>query len=94
MALRCHVQIVLVLLSQGITNELIVCGAPRVGHSLHQVSAKTSLKAFDLLFFCVNKTWGITRQIIEACIYSVRVLVPCVSHMNSTAFMRISFGGM
>ena len=59
-------QIVVVLLSQGITNELIVCGAPRVGHSFHQLSAKTSLEAFDLLFFCIDKTWGIMGQIVES----------------------------
>ena len=59
-------QIVVVLLSQGITNELIVCGAPRVGHSFHQLSAKTSLEAFYLLFFSVNKTRGIMRKIVES----------------------------
>ena len=59
-------QIVVVLLSQGITNELIVGGAPRVGHSLHQLCAKTSLEAFYLLFFSVNKPRGIMRQIVES----------------------------
>ena len=49
-------QIVVVLLSQGITDELILCGAPRVGHSFHQLSDKTSLEAFDLLFFYIDKT--------------------------------------
>ena len=49
-------QIVLVLLSQGITDELIVCGAPRVGHSFHQLSAKASLEAFNLLFLSINET--------------------------------------
>ena len=49
-------QIVVVLLSQCITNELIIGGALGVGHSLHQLSAKTSLEAFYLLFFGVNKT--------------------------------------
>ena len=49
-------QIVVVLLSQCITDELIVGGAPRVGHNLHQFSAKASLEAFYLLFFGVNKT--------------------------------------
>ena len=57
--------IILVLLSQGITDEHIVCGAPRVGHSFHQLSAKTSLEAFNLVFFYINETWGITGQIVE-----------------------------
>ena len=29
-------------------------------------------------------------KLLKACMYSVRVLVPCVSHMNSATFMRIS----
>ena len=49
-------QIVLVFLSQCITDELVVGGALGVGHSLHQLSAKASLEAFYLLFFSVNKT--------------------------------------
>ena len=74
-------QIVLVLLSQGITDELIVCGAPRVGHSFHQLSAKTSLEAFDLLLFCIDKTWGITGQIVESMHVLSKGLGPlCESH--------------
>ena len=49
-------QIVVVLLSQCITDELIVGSALGVGHSLHQLRAKTSLEAFYLLFSSVNKT--------------------------------------
>ena len=59
-------QIVVVLLSQCITDELIVGGALGVGHSLHQLSAKTSLEAFYLLFFGVNKTWGIPGLVIKS----------------------------
>ena len=33
-------------------------------------------------------------MLLKACIYSVRVLVPCVSLINLVAFMRISPGGM
>ena len=74
-------QIVLVLLSQGIADELIICGAPRVGHSFHQLSAKTSLKASNLLFFCINKTWGITVQIVESMHVLSKSLGPlCESH--------------
>ena len=29
-------------------------------------------------------------KLLKACMYLVRVLVPCVSRMNSAAFMRIS----
>ena len=31
-------------------------------------------------------------KLLNACMYSVRVLVPCVNRMNSAAFMRISPG--
>ena len=84
MALRYGMQIVLVLLSLGITDELILCGAPQVGHSLHQLSAKVSLEAFYLLFFSVNKTWGITRQIVESMHILSKGLGPlCESHKLS-----------
>ena len=49
-------QIVVVLLGQCITDELIVSGALGVSHSLHQLHAKTSLEAFYLLFLCIYKT--------------------------------------
>ena len=77
-------QIVLVFLSQGITDELIVGGALGVGHSLHQLSAKTSLEAFYLLFFSVNKTWGIPRQVVESMhIFSEGLSPLCESHKFS-----------
>ena len=33
-------------------------------------------------------------KLLKACMYLVRVLVPCVSHMNSVALMHISPVGM
>ena len=59
-------QIVLVFLSQCITDELVVGGALGVDHSLHQLHAKTSLETFYLLFFDINKTWGIPGQVVES----------------------------
>ena len=59
-------QIVMVLLSQCITDELVVGGALGVGHILHQLRAKTSLETFYLLFFSVNKTWGIPGHVVES----------------------------
>ena len=71
----------MVLLSQGITDELILCGAPRVGHSFHQLSDKTSLEAFNLYFFCINKTWDITGQIVESMhVLSMGLGPLCESH--------------
>ena len=77
-------QIIVVLLSQCITDELIVGSALCVGHSFHQLSAKTSLEAFYLLFFSINKTWGIPRQVVESMHILSKGLGPlCESHKFS-----------
>ena len=65
MALHSCVQIILVLLGQGITNKHIVCGTPRVGHGLHQFGAKASFEAFYLFFLCIDEPWGVLGPIVE-----------------------------
>ena len=47
--------VIVVFLGQSITNKLVVGGALGVGHSLHQLHAKTSLETFYLLFFGIDK---------------------------------------
>ena len=48
--------IVMVFLGQSITNKLVVGGALAIGHSLHQLGAKTLFEALYLLLFGINKT--------------------------------------
>ena len=86
--------VVTIFLGQSITNKLIIGGALGIGHSLHQFHAQTPLEALYLLLFGFNKTWAYLDRLLKACIYSVRVFVPCASLINSAAFIRISPGGM
>ena len=73
-------QVVLVLLGQGITDELIVCGTPRVGHGLHWLGTKASLEALYFLLFYVDKLWGILGKIVK----SVHVLSEGLSPLSKS----------
>ena len=48
-----------------ITNKLVICGAPRIGHGLHQFGAQTPLEAFYLFLLSIHKTWSIPGQVVE-----------------------------
>jgi len=75
------VQIVLVLLGQGIADKLIVCGTPRVGHGLHQLGTKASLEALYFLFLHIGEPWGVSGQIVEGMHVLGKGLGPlCESH--------------
>jgi len=41
-------QVVLVLLSESVTEKLVVGSTPRIGHGLHQFGAKPTLEALYL----------------------------------------------
>ena len=77
-------KIVVVFLGQSIANELVVSSALGIGHSLHQLCAKTTLEALYLLFFGINKTWGIPRQVVESMhIFSEGLSPLCEPHKFS-----------
>ena len=57
--------VIMVFLGQSITNKLVVSGALRIGHGLHQFGAQTPLEALYLLLFGIHETWSIPRQIVE-----------------------------
>ena len=53
------------------------------------------LLKLSIFFSLVSTKLGAQRdRLLKACIYSVRVFIPCVSCMNSTAYMYISPGRM
>jgi hypothetical protein len=72
--LSCCVQVVLVFLSQSITDEVIESHTGGVGHCFHQLGVQSSFEALNL----------------ESMKVLVRVRVPWVSFMNSPTFILIS----
>ena len=50
---------------QSITNKVIVSGALRIGHGLHQFGAQTLHEALYLLLLGIHKTWSISGQVVE-----------------------------
>ena len=68
--------IIVVFLGQSITNKLVVCGTPRIGHGLHQFGTQTPLETLYLFLLSIHKSGAYLDRLLNACIYSMSVFVP------------------